>query len=75
MQFPDSLSAYLFTKLMMSSVHRKWKRFTAQSKRDTVELALKMDETKRHFERKCQRVALTKWLNWAKLRKKKQAGR
>ncbi|GLD60273.1 F-box/LRR-repeat protein 13 [Lates japonicus] len=62
-----------YRKNLTSAYFRKWKRFTAQSKRDTVELALKMDMTKRHFERKCQRVALTKWLNWAKLHKKKQA--
>ena len=54
---------------------RKWKRFTTQSKRDTVELALKIDMAEKHFEMKCMLVALTKWSNWVKLHKKAQAGR
>lgn len=54
---------------------RKWKRFTTQSKSDIIELALKMDMAKKHYERKCQLVALTKWSNWVKLHKKTQAGR
>ena len=49
--------------------------FTTQSKRDTVELALKMDMAEKHFEMKCMLVALTKWSNWVKLHKKAQAGR
>ncbi|XP_034391844.1 dynein regulatory complex subunit 6 [Cyclopterus lumpus] len=32
-----------------------------------------MDMAKKHYERKCQRVALTKWSNCVKLHKKKQA--
>ncbi|KAM7414375.1 hypothetical protein PAMA_019273 [Pampus argenteus] len=51
----------------------RWKRYTTQSKRDTIELVLKMDMTKQHFERKCHQAALTKWLNWVKLHKKTQA--
>lgn len=46
-----------------------------QSKRGTIELAVKMDMTKKHYERKCQWVALTKWSNWVKIQKKTQAGR
>ncbi|XP_029908765.1 dynein regulatory complex subunit 6 isoform X2 [Myripristis murdjan] len=32
-----------------------------------------MDISKKHYERKCQRVALTRWLNWVKFRKTAQA--
>ncbi|XP_073328848.1 F-box and leucine-rich repeat protein 13 isoform X2 [Pagrus major] len=32
-----------------------------------------MDLTRKHYERKCQRVALTKWSNWVKMHKKAQA--
>ncbi|XP_023284076.1 F-box/LRR-repeat protein 13 [Seriola lalandi dorsalis] len=60
-------------KNLTSCCFRKWKRFTMQSKRDTIELALQMDMTKKHFETKCQQVALTKWLNWVKLHKRTQA--
>ncbi|XP_029378283.1 dynein regulatory complex subunit 6 [Echeneis naucrates] len=56
----------------VQDVDWKWKRFTAKSKRDTTELALKMDMTKKHFETKCQQSALNKWFNWVKLRKKTQ---
>ncbi|KAG7217379.1 hypothetical protein INR49_021546, partial [Caranx melampygus] len=59
-----------YMKNLTSCCFRKWKRFTVQSKRDTAELALKMDMSKKHFERKCQQVALTKWLNWVKSHKK-----
>ncbi|XP_068458563.1 F-box and leucine-rich repeat protein 13 [Clinocottus analis] len=52
----------------------KWNRFATQSKRSTTELALKMDMAKKHYERKCQLVALTKWSNCVKLHKKTQAG-
>ncbi|XP_071358182.1 F-box and leucine-rich repeat protein 13 isoform X2 [Trachinotus anak] len=62
-----------YRKNLTSSCFRKWKRFTTQSKRDTIELALKMDMTKKHFERKCQQIAFTKWLNRVKLHKKTQA--
>ncbi|KAL3061714.1 hypothetical protein OYC64_009793 [Pagothenia borchgrevinki] len=58
---------------LTSSCFRKWKRFAAQSKRDIAELALKMDLEKKRHERNCQLVALAKWLNWVKLRKKTQA--
>ena len=54
---------------------RKWKRFTMQSKRSAIELALKMDMAKEYYERKCQQAALTKWANWVKIHKKTQAGR
>ena len=70
---PDNLPGI---ELMMSCVCcRKWKSYTTQSKRDTEELALKMDMTKKHFERKCKQAALTKWSSWVKLYKKIQAGR
>lgn len=46
-----------------------------QSKRGTVELALKMDLTKKHFETKLQRVALVRWSNWVEMQKKAKAGR
>ncbi|XP_045892775.1 dynein regulatory complex subunit 6 isoform X3 [Micropterus dolomieu] len=62
-----------YRKHLTSSCFRNWKRFTTQSKRGTIELALKMDMTKKHYERKCQRVAFTKWSNWVKLHKKTQA--
>lgn len=42
----------LFAELMMSCFllgDRKWKRFIAQSKRDTLELTLQMDLTKKAF--------------------------
>ncbi|XP_067445561.1 F-box and leucine-rich repeat protein 13 isoform X1 [Thunnus thynnus] len=68
--FEKAYSCYRTT--LTSSCFRRWKRFAAQSKRDTKELALKMDMTKKHFERKCQQAALTKWLNWVKLHKKAQ---
>ncbi|XP_053175910.1 dynein regulatory complex subunit 6 [Scomber japonicus] len=58
---------------LTSSCFRKWKSYTTQSKRDTEELALKMDMTKKHFERKCKQAALTKWSSWVKLYKKIQA--
>ncbi|XP_044049322.1 dynein regulatory complex subunit 6 isoform X1 [Siniperca chuatsi] len=69
--FEKAYSCY--RKHLTSSCFRKWKRFTTQSKRGTTELALKMDMTKKHYERKCQRVALTKWSNCVKLHKKTQA--
>ncbi|XP_031173797.1 dynein regulatory complex subunit 6 isoform X1 [Sander lucioperca] len=62
-----------YRKHLTSSCFRKWKRFTTQSKSDIIELALKMDMAKKHYERKCQLVALTKWSNWVKLHKKTQA--
>ncbi|CAG5958170.1 unnamed protein product [Menidia menidia] len=52
---------------------RKWKRFITQSRRETTEMALKMDMTKRHFERKCQHTAFIKWWNWVKLCKTRKA--
>ncbi|KAM9352391.1 F-box and leucine-rich repeat protein 13 [Symphorus nematophorus] len=57
----------------LQDVDWKWKRFTMQSKRNTIELALKMDLTEKHYERKCQRAALTRWSNWVKKHKKTQA--
>ncbi|XP_059191180.1 F-box and leucine-rich repeat protein 13 isoform X2 [Centropristis striata] len=66
--------AYCFyRKKLTRSCFRRWRRFTLQSKRDTIELALKMDMTKKHYERKCQQAALTKWLKWVKLHKETQA--
>ncbi|XP_070686646.1 F-box and leucine-rich repeat protein 13 [Pempheris klunzingeri] len=62
-----------YRKHLTSSCFRKWKWFTTHSKRDTVELALKMDISKKHYERKCQQTAITKWSNWVKLHKKAQA--
>ncbi|XP_026222019.1 dynein regulatory complex subunit 6 [Anabas testudineus] len=80
MEADDMFSFCLFEKAysyhrknLTSSCFRKWKMFTVQSKRDTIELALKMDMTKKHFETKCQRVALAKWLNWVKLHRKTQS--
>nr|XP_046250511.1 dynein regulatory complex subunit 6 isoform X3 [Scatophagus argus] len=64
---------HCYRKHLSSSYFRKWKRFTVQHKRGKTELALKMDLTKRHYERKCQQVALTKWSNWVKMHKKTQA--
>ncbi|XP_034735797.1 dynein regulatory complex subunit 6 isoform X2 [Etheostoma cragini] len=61
-----------YRKHLTSSCFRKWKRFTTQSKSDIIELALKMDMAKKHYERKCQLVAFTKWSNWVKLHKKTQ---
>ncbi|XP_032379371.1 dynein regulatory complex subunit 6 isoform X1 [Etheostoma spectabile] len=62
-----------YRKHLTSSCFRKWKRFTTQSKSEIIELTLKMDMAKKHHERKCQLVALTKWSNWVKLHKKTQA--
>nr|XP_019934488.1 PREDICTED: F-box/LRR-repeat protein 13 isoform X1 [Paralichthys olivaceus] len=62
-----------YRKSLTSACFRKWQSFTVQSKRDTTDLALKMDVTMKHFERRCQRTAVTKWLKWVKLHKKKQA--
>ncbi|XP_036961774.1 dynein regulatory complex subunit 6 isoform X4 [Acanthopagrus latus] len=64
---------YCYRKHLTSSCFRKWKRFTMQSKRGTVELALKMDLTKKHFETKLQRVALVRWSNWVEMQKKAKA--
>lgn len=72
---PDSLPAFLLTELMMSCVHRHWKSFTSESKRDARESAMKVDKTKKHLDWKCQQVAVTKWVNWVKLHKKTNAGR
>ncbi|KAM4573861.1 F-box and leucine-rich repeat protein 13 [Odontesthes bonariensis] len=65
--FEKALSFY--RKNLTSSCFRKWKRFIKQSRTETLELTLKMDMTKRHFEKKCQRTALTKWFKWIKLYK------
>ncbi|XP_070828129.1 F-box and leucine-rich repeat protein 13 [Chaetodon trifascialis] len=62
-----------YRKHLTGSCFRQWKRFIAQSKRDTTELALNMDLMKTHYERNCQRVALAKWSNWVKKQKKTQA--
>ncbi|XP_047452803.1 dynein regulatory complex subunit 6 [Mugil cephalus] len=62
-----------YSNNLTSSCFRKWKRFIVQSKRDAMELAQKMDVAKKHFERTCQRVALTRWLKWVKLHKKTKA--
>ncbi|XP_027128699.1 dynein regulatory complex subunit 6 isoform X1 [Larimichthys crocea] len=69
--FEKAYSCY--RKNLASSCLRKWKRFTMQRKRDAIELALKMDLTKKHYERKCQQVALTKWSNWTKIQKTTRA--
>ncbi|KAM8892103.1 F-box and leucine-rich repeat protein 13 isoform 2-T2 [Spinachia spinachia] len=74
----DSMMSYgLFEKAyccyrnnLTKSCFRKWKRFTTQ--RSTIELALKMDSAKKHYVRKCQRVAPTKWSNCVELHKKTQ---
>uniref|UniRef100_A0A8P4GBS6 F-box domain-containing protein n=1 Tax=Dicentrarchus labrax TaxID=13489 RepID=A0A8P4GBS6_DICLA len=62
-----------YRKHLTSSCFRKWKRFTTQRKRSAIELTLKMNLAKKHYERKCQWLALTKWSNWVKMHKKKQA--
>nr|XP_020469743.1 F-box/LRR-repeat protein 13 isoform X2 [Monopterus albus] len=69
--FEKAYSCY--RKNLTSSCFRKWKSFTMQNKEDALDLALKMDMAKKHFEMKCQQAALTKWLNWVELHKKTQA--
>ena len=54
---------------------RGWKRLTAKRKSDALELDLKMEIAQRHYERKQQKVALVKWVNWLKFHKSSQAGR
>ncbi|XP_042351851.1 dynein regulatory complex subunit 6 [Plectropomus leopardus] len=62
-----------YRKNLTRSYFRKWKRFSTQSKRDTIELALKMDAAKKYYERKCQQAAFTKWTNCVELHKKTRA--
>lgn len=54
---------------------RRWKRFIAKRKTDAIELNVKMEIAKRHYDRKCQRMAFAKWVSWIKFHKKRQAGR
>ncbi|XP_078024112.1 F-box and leucine-rich repeat protein 13 [Epinephelus lanceolatus] len=62
-----------YRKNLTSSCFRKWKRFTIQSKRDAIELLVKMNMAKKHYDRKCQQVAFTKWTKRVELHKKKKA--
>ncbi|XP_037307791.2 F-box and leucine-rich repeat protein 13 [Pungitius pungitius] len=67
--FENAYSCYRNT--LTNACFRRWKRFTTQRKSRT-EQALKMDTAKQHYERRCQRVALTKWSNCVGLPKKTQ---
>ncbi|XP_041852573.1 dynein regulatory complex subunit 6 isoform X2 [Melanotaenia boesemani] len=66
-----ALSCY--RKNLTTTCFRKWKRFIMQSRRDNIELTLKMDMTEKYLEKKCQSIILTRWFNWLKLHKKKKA--
>ncbi|XP_071393804.1 F-box and leucine-rich repeat protein 13 [Centroberyx affinis] len=76
---PNDPIQFLESKLMAFQGHHnlqdidwRWKRFISKRKSDAVELELKMDIAKKHYERKRQGVALAKWLSWVKFRKKTQ---
>ncbi|KAM9753577.1 F-box and leucine-rich repeat protein 13 [Menidia menidia] len=71
--YPLERALSFYRKNVTRSCFRKWKRFITQSRRETTEMALKMDMTKRHFERKCQHTAFIKWWNWVKLCKTRKA--
>ncbi|XP_029951714.1 dynein regulatory complex subunit 6 [Salarias fasciatus] len=55
---------------MLNLSDRKWKKFTVQGESHAIELALKMDITQKHFQRKCQQVVFAKWLSRVKLHKR-----
>ncbi|MEQ2162859.1 hypothetical protein GOODEAATRI_024263, partial [Goodea atripinnis] len=57
----------------LQTVDWGWKRFILQRKEEAIELIRKMDLAKTHFERKCQRAAFTKWLDWVNSHKRRKA--
>ncbi|KAL0968387.1 hypothetical protein UPYG_G00266220 [Umbra pygmaea] len=51
---------------------KSWKRFIFNKRKEAMELTLKMDAAERHCLYRALRAALCQWMEWVRVRKRKQ---